>query len=141
MLQLVRCLLVISLAVSVVGCDSGSSKSGSPVSGSVTLDGTPLDHGTISFSSIDDAKRESSVATITDGKYQIPADNGLMPGKYRVSISAPSGGPTSTDPNEAMAQAAKPSVERVASRYNSQTELQAAIESGASTHDFEVKSK
>ena len=138
---LLRFVAVVACLVSLLGCGGGNAKSGSPVSGNVTLDGSPLDYGTISFSSIDDPKLEGSAATIQDGKYQIPADNGLPPGKYRVSISAPSGGPTSSDPNEAMAQASQPTVERVADRYNKQTELEATITAGANSHDFDVKSK
>ncbi len=139
--QIYRLAIATLCALSLLGCSDGNSKNGSPVSGKVTLDGAPLDYGLISFSSLDDPKIESSAASIESGAYHIPADNGLKPGKYRVSISASSGGPTSSDPNEAMAQASKPTVERVASRYNKQSELEVTIEPGSNSHDFAVQSK
>lgn len=141
MQMLFRFVLATACLSAFVGCGNADSKSGSPVSGTVTLDGAPLDRGSISFSSLDDPNLEASAANIEAGKYHIPADNGLAPGKYRVSISAPAGGVTSTDPNEAMAQASQPTVERVASRYNAQTELQVTIDAGANSHDFDVQSK
>lgn len=56
------------------------------VSGNVTLQGEPLESGTIQFVAADGS--QMSGATITAGKYDIPAMQGLRPGKYTVRVSA-----------------------------------------------------
>ncbi len=67
------------------GC--GNSDGKLAISGTVTLKGQPLDDGIIEFSST--ATRTG--ASITKGKYTIPAANGLAPGKYKVHITAGDG--------------------------------------------------
>ncbi len=57
------------------------------ISGSVTLDGQPLQQGTISFLPLE-KKDTSGGATITSGKYSVAREQGLAPGKYKVMISA-----------------------------------------------------
>ncbi len=58
-----------------------------PVSGNITLDGQPLSLGAITFVPNGDKKSNSSGSSVVDGKYSIPAEKGLMPGKYSVSIT------------------------------------------------------
>jgi hypothetical protein len=66
------------------------------VSGSVTLDKSPLDQGVITF--YDPAgNHPSSGAAIVDGKYHLPAGKGLLPGDYKVAIdSADASGETAS---------------------------------------------
>ena len=70
----------------VVGCGGGSQRG--PVSGTVTLDGQPLEHGVISFRPIKGNASPGSGSVVTDGNFEIPADKGLPPGEYKVTISA-----------------------------------------------------
>jgi len=56
------------------------------VSGTVALHGQPLELGTIEFAATDGS--EISGATITAGKYEISAAQGVLPGKFTVRISA-----------------------------------------------------
>lgn len=58
-----------------------------PIQGDVTLKGKPLDEGVIEF--VSDSTK--SGATILKGKYDIPVDQGLMPGVYKVLITAGDG--------------------------------------------------
>src|SRR5687767_4430562 len=70
----------------VIGC--GSSDGRRAVSGTVTFQGKPLDRGTIDFY----RTGEPTVAAgtlISDGRYEIPAEKGLLPGKYLVKIESP----------------------------------------------------
>jgi hypothetical protein len=76
--------LAVSVALSALGC--GSSEGRFPVSGDVTLQGQPLTSGAIIFESASGSERVG--ATITDGRYSLPAAQGLLPGVYTVRVSA-----------------------------------------------------
>ncbi len=81
--------VAILLLLSAAGCDSAGGRQ--EISGMVTLKGQPLDEGWIEFLPQNNATDQlvtKSGATITDGKYVIRKDEGLVPGKYRVVISS-----------------------------------------------------
>lgn len=59
------------------------------ITGKVTLDGVPLDRGSIRFTSLGDQPLLVSGALIQDGRYNIPEEKGLRPGTYRVQINSP----------------------------------------------------
>ncbi|HEY4234694.1 MAG TPA: hypothetical protein VGM76_14770 [Lacipirellulaceae bacterium] len=52
----------------------------------VTLDGQPLDQGSIRFSSSSGTKIVVTGATIQNGVLEIPREKGLPPGTYRVEV-------------------------------------------------------
>jgi hypothetical protein len=58
------------------------------VSGAVKIDGAPLPRGNIGFQPMD-GQPTSGGAAVSDGKYSVPRDGGLVAGKYRVVINAP----------------------------------------------------
>jgi hypothetical protein len=64
-----------------------------PISGTVTLKGKPVAEGMLDFwpvgGSSTGANYTRAGAVIHDGNYDIPRKDGLVPGKYKVSISAP----------------------------------------------------
>jgi hypothetical protein len=57
------------------------------ISGSVKVDGAPLEKGNISFQPTQ-GQATSEGAVVTGGKYSIPREKGLVLGKYRVVINA-----------------------------------------------------
>lgn len=59
------------------------------ITGKVSLDGVPLDGGTIRFTSLAGQKLLASGAVVQKGEYRIPAEKGLSPGSYHVEITAP----------------------------------------------------
>jgi hypothetical protein len=71
----------------VVGCGPRSDRLA--VSGDVTLDGAPLDQGSIRLTSTGTGKLFASGALIQNGKFHVPQEKGLPPGTYRVEISSP----------------------------------------------------
>lgn len=73
--------------VACLGC--GPKTDRLPISGKVTLDGVPLDSGSIRFNSQPGEKLQSAGAMIHNGGYEIPAEKGLLPGVYIVQISSP----------------------------------------------------
>jgi hypothetical protein len=80
-------LLFVLSATAVSGCGPKSDRL--EVSGAVTLNGAPLDAGSIRFSSLESEKKYSSGAMIQNGQYLVPQSHGLPPGKYHVEINAP----------------------------------------------------
>ena len=124
----------------LVGC--GGSNRGA-VEGSVTLDGTPIESGAITFRPTGETKGATAGGEIKNGRYAIPAESGPVVGTNRVEISAwkETGRMVSAalgDPNAGM----KPEVvEAVAPRFNVDSELTVEIEPGRNTCDFRVEGR
>ena len=75
------------ILVTLPGCGPKSDRLS--ISGKVTLNGAPLDLGSIRFSSDGGGKLFASGAVVKDGEYHIPQLKGLPPGTYRVEINSP----------------------------------------------------
>ncbi len=73
-------------ALALAGCERGPVRI--PIRGVVTYKGSNLADGWITFVPAEADKGTQESARITDGKYELPAANGLMPGTYRVAITA-----------------------------------------------------
>ncbi|WP_165072922.1 hypothetical protein [Paludisphaera rhizosphaerae] len=58
------------------------------VTGGVTVDGKPLKSGIALFLPSDPMSPTQGNFTIIDGKYSVPKEQGLVPGKYTVKISS-----------------------------------------------------
>jgi hypothetical protein len=87
MVQLgLKCVFII-IVVILSGCGPKSDRLA--VSGKVTLNGTPLDSGSIRFTSVAGQKLFASGAVIENGEFDIPQEKGLPPGTYQLEISAP----------------------------------------------------
>lgn len=122
----IRSLAIVAMIAVAGGC-GGSSDGRLPVSGAVTLDGTPLDQGVIAFHSAD-ATFPPVETTIAAGEYFIAADKGLLPGNYKVAIdSADSTGKTASPVEYSMAIP----VSRIPLKYNGETTLVAAVDAAA----------
>jgi hypothetical protein len=89
--------LYFSLALFLVALALAAGCSGSrddlprePVSGSVTMDGQPLAEGAIQFTPAAGAEGRVTSATVPveNGQFSLPRADGLIPGSYKVSISA-----------------------------------------------------
>jgi hypothetical protein len=84
--------LWVALGFSVVLCSCGPNYGGrKEIKGTVKLKGQPVDDGTIDFFPASGDQATKSGAQIINGSYKIPAEFGLLPGKYRVSITAGDG--------------------------------------------------
>ena len=78
------------LSLFLNGC-SQESDGRQAISGTVNVDGTPVKAGSISFQPAE-GQATASGAVITSGKYSLAKEDGLLPGTYRVAISAPMAG-------------------------------------------------
>ncbi|MCA8997235.1 MAG: carboxypeptidase regulatory-like domain-containing protein [Planctomycetaceae bacterium] len=79
-----------------MGCGNSDPLNRQAVSGKITLDGQPLNNGTIEFTPVENGN--PSGASIQNGEFSIPSEKGLPPGDYIVRISA-------SDPNEKPVEA------------------------------------
>lgn len=69
------------------GCGGSNPLGRKAISGNVTLNGSPVNNGSIEFEPLQEGG-VSSGGVITGGGYSIPAEQGLPIGKYRVVIFA-----------------------------------------------------
>ncbi|MEJ7636561.1 MAG: hypothetical protein WKF75_00865 [Singulisphaera sp.] len=127
--------------VALGGCDGGDGLPRQAIAGTVTLDGKPLDYGSILFTTLGDGSTMSGGSLIADGRYAIARDQGLVPGSYRVAIYAPDVGSKSST-SELPTQLGKLPTDRIPPRYNMETTLTAQVEKGgANDFVFDLKSR
>jgi hypothetical protein len=126
------------VAVGVSGCaDSRAKRYG--VSGEVTWQGKPLDRGGITFLPADASVGSSGGAIIGEGRYAIPAQNGLLPGRYRVMITSADPSNRAPDPNVPPGPSGPLPRDRIKPKYNAQSILSAEVKTdGSNTFSFEV---
>ena len=133
--RLIASLVMFALLLGCGGADK------TEVRGKVSLDGSPVEDGTISFIPSKGSQSQAAWAPIKAGEFAIDASQGLATGDTRIEIRAPRrtgkmlpatvpGG----EPEYEMAEA-------VPQRYNSASELKAEIKPGPNQLDFELKSK
>lgn len=79
----VAALLAITVLVGAAGCGGPTRRA---ITGSVSLDGQPIDEAVIMFVPLD-ARGRKTGAPITEGRFEVPRDVGLIPGRYRVEIA------------------------------------------------------
>jgi hypothetical protein len=136
-----RRLLAACLIPAMIGCGVASRQS---IEGAVTFDGKPVPKGQIRFIPTSDAKGPTAGAIITDGRYVVDAERGLMPGRYRVEITA-------TRPASEKTQAINPvtgametteAIEAyIPARYNADSELIREVEADERNQlDFDLTS-
>jgi hypothetical protein len=129
------CLLIPAFAI--CGCAEANPLGRLPISGEVSLDGQPIDNGSIQFAPTDTQGGIASGALITNGTYNIAAEQGLTPGIYTVRISAPEGGVATDDPGgETEGLVA---TERIPAEYNSESKHTVEVKAGDSnTFNFRI---
>ncbi len=124
----------------LVGCGGGSSADQrAAVRGSVSLDNQPIDGATINFIALDSQGRNVGATTI-QGDYEIPAERGPNPGRYRVEISwhRPLG-PVPEMGDEFDDARPEPETRQVLpAQYNEQSTLEVVIEPGENEHSFQL---
>jgi len=124
-----------SLSVlALVGC--GNSEPGRyAVSGTVSFKGVPLKVGSIEFRPEAASSSTFAGAEITEGSYEIPASNGLVPGWYLVAISSRGGGL----PPSMHGPPAKGPKEVIPEKYRTKTTLRVEVKAkGPNVFPFDL---
>jgi hypothetical protein len=84
-----RLFVALASALLVAGCGGGDGKEA--VSGSITLKSKTFpDGGLVTFEPLEN-QGTAAPAVVTGGKYDVPRQNGLKPGRYRVWMTAGDG--------------------------------------------------
>lgn len=137
-------MLVLSLAC-LAGCGRGEVLQRAPVDGLVTIDGAPLTSGTICFIPTGDTKGPAAAATIEDGTYELPKENGPLVGQHRIEIEATNHLGFELDDERAYAmkveQGRQMARNPIPESFNRQSKLMIDIpEEGRTNLDFRLKS-
>jgi hypothetical protein len=132
--------LLISMAL-WLGC-GGDSSGRYAITGTVTLDGAPLDKGNISFQPTEGAKTTSG-AIVNAGSFSIPKDKGLLPGKYRVEVyAAAPGGGGAADADAPPGEGPPPPKELVPPDWNEESKQTIEVKKeGPFKFSFEIATK
>ncbi len=128
--------LIFAAALLGAACLGCSENKLAQVSGLVTIDGTPVEKGTISLMPAD-GNAPTAEAIVIDGKYMLT----LFPGTKNVSIHGVKKIGTrrfrEQEPSSPMVDVTE---EIVPARYNSQSDLTAEVKVGPQTLDFALTS-
>jgi hypothetical protein len=135
-------LLLMVVGTLLGGCGAADDGLGRrAISGMVTLDGQPLAIGSIQFEpqAGNTGTIVSGGGVIRDGRYEIPRDSGLRPGKYKVAISS-AGDAQATGGFEPPGNRTPPPPENVPKKYNVATTLTAEIKPDSpNVFNFDLK--
>ncbi|WP_406698950.1 hypothetical protein V5E97_08700 [Singulisphaera sp. Ch08] len=118
----------------LVGCSGDSDNlPREGLSGTVAVEGKPLAKGLITFLPDSAEVTTQGGSIILDGKYDIPRGQGLVPGKYKVVITAPDdkGGVITDKTNNAPGMPPVILKETIPPQYNSGSLLTAEVKAGA----------
>ena len=128
-------LFVIFLAC-LSGCNDASKRHG--VSGTITLKGVPVSDGVVTFVPVTPDSPTQGSAVVTGGKFQIAPEQGLLPGRYRVSISAPDGKTPAADPNAPPGPSGNfTSKDRIPAEFNVRSTLEVEVKPDTKANSFE----
>jgi len=134
--------VVVMSGLVAYGCGSGGPVMGR-VSGTVTHEGKPLDHGTITFSPTDGQRPSATGAIQSGGSYTLqtaePGD-GAVVGEYKVAISDIDSNVFATDLPGAPVKVPKSSIPKKYSDPGTSS-LTAKVERGSNKLDFDIKDK
>ena len=129
-------LFVAVVSVGVTGCGGDTPPIGA-VSGTITLNGQPLEGATVEFAP---AKGRGSIGVTDDkGTYVLKYTNtvdGALVGEHTVRITT--GAPRSASNEGGDSPGGKP--ERIPPAYNSQSEVKAEVKAGSNTFDYDIDS-
>ena len=122
-----------------LGCAKVDPHGRQSLTGTITFKGQPLDVGTIEFVPSQAGKGYGTIGMIKDGKYQVPSEQGVPPGTYRVLICSPeankSEGPVGP-PGMKMPPLGK---DRISPQYNRDSRITVEVKpSGDNRFDFSV---
>ena len=130
--------LVIALAAA--GCGGGDGIPREPVSGKVTLDGSALDEGLITFTP-EDSKMPPVGTGITNGSYSVSRSEGPSPGPHQVGISSRKPTGKQLKSVDFPGKFVEEMHESLPPQYNSDSHLSVEVKRGGDNHfDFELAS-
>jgi hypothetical protein len=136
-------LALAALSLCAGGCGGDDRLPRQAVSGTVSVKGTPLKAGVITFVPESKETPTQGGSPIVDGKYSIPRQQGLVPAKYRIVITSsedkPEVFPDKGFNNDAPGMAPIPAKQVIPSQYNDKTLLVEEVRAGTNNiFDFDI---
>ena len=134
----------LGLALAALGLGCGKGGNHASIHGQVTLDGKPLEHGSILFVPIQGAKGVPTGGPITNGSYELLGPGGPAIGVNRVEVQAVrKSGKMVQDPYAPKGQGKFIELEvgAVSPRFNAGSILKAEVKPGDNTANFDVQSE
>lgn len=128
------------LLVLQAGCQESNGRLA--VAGSVQFQGKPLDQGTLAFHAVElanspPALESAAECLIADGRFSLPAEQGLLPGMYLVRIRSTEA--FDITPEEyAAGKTAPPPRERISEKYNTASTLTVTVGTSGNSFSFTV---
>ena len=118
---------------------AGCSADKAEVSGTVRLDGTLIEEGSINFIPVGGTTGPGAGAVITNGKYHIAPSTGVTVGKNRVELRAfKTTGRKVIDPTGRPGTFTQERVPAFPPEYNDDSKLVEEIHQGSNTLDFDI---
>lgn len=138
----------VAVALACVGCRSHVEHEWqtAAVSGMVTVDGKPLEHGTVRFVPTGKTLGPKTTLEVHDGMFTADADHGPSLGSHRVEIEYADDSELAHDDEAALSELKGKRLKRGAhpilpAVYNTQSRLTAMIEETMRPLDFPLRSK
>lgn len=128
--------LIAFLILGLLGCGGGNGIDPQlqVISGTVTLDGAPLDQGSIQFySATPQANSMVSSTTIRMGQFHLEPKGGLPPGVYKAAINSVKSSPDPANATGDKMDSVGTAIELIPQKYNKDTELTCEIVPGKPT--------
>jgi hypothetical protein len=132
-----------ALGIAICGCGASTADARPriAVTGTVTLDGQPVENAVIRFVPLPEVKGPTASIVIESGKFGLPAYAGPVAGPHRVVIESTDHGGIAPDDETALAELAagkrKPAKNlKIPSIYNARSTLQRTIRTD-SPNEFE----
>ena len=132
-----------ALGTAICGC-GGKSPDARPriaVTGTITLDGQPLDNAVIRFVPLAEVNGPKASVAVTAGRFELPSESGPVAGRHRVEIESTDHGGIAPDDETALAEVAsgkrKPAkTVKIPAIYNARSTLERTIQADF-TNQFE----
>ena len=133
------CLLTVASGSALLSGCGRSDSDRVEIKGTVTLNNNPVEMGLVSFRPQPGTASPSAGAKIVDGKYSVAPEGGLLPGKFRVEITASR--PTGKEVNTRFSD--QPVIlqqQYIPDKYNKNSQLEITIppDAGKITENFEL---
>ena len=134
-------LLTVALAITVcLGCGMGDGLDRSSVGGKVSLDGAPVEQGSIAFSPTGGTQGTSVGGAIENGRYLLPVAKGPVVGRYLVELHAPcSTGKKVQTPMAPAGTMMDETKDAMPAQYNSKSKLEREVKAGHNEIDFDLR--
>lgn len=136
---MLRASLLLATTLLLAGCSDPGPERAS-ISGSITLDGKPVEQGSITFVPTEGTSGPTAGDVISGGQYEIPRALGPLVGKNKVELRSwrLTGRqiPNPMSPGSTMEER----VEAFPAQFNNETTLVREITAGHNSLDFDLKS-